>query len=42
MAGAEDSTNNTGVHNEEEKKPVDTGGGGAHINLKVKGQVGIL
>ncbi len=42
MAGAEDSTNNTGVHNEEEKKPVDTGGGGAHINLKVKGQVGML
>ncbi|CAK9226638.1 unnamed protein product [Sphagnum troendelagicum] len=40
MAGAEDSTNNTGVHNEEEKKPVDTGGGGAHINLKVKGQDG--
>jgi hypothetical protein len=38
MAGAQDSTNNTGVHNEEEKKPLD-GGGGAHINLKVKGQV---
>ncbi|CAK9191627.1 unnamed protein product [Sphagnum troendelagicum] len=39
MAGAQDSTNNTGVHNEEEKKPLD-GGGGAHINLKVKGQDG--
>jgi hypothetical protein len=39
MAGVEDSTNNTGTRHEEEKKPLDGGAGGAHINLKVKGQV---
>ncbi|KAH9553617.1 hypothetical protein CY35_08G021200 [Sphagnum magellanicum] len=40
MAGVEDSTNNTGTRNEEEKKPLDGAAGGAHINLKVKGQDG--
>jgi hypothetical protein len=42
MAGVEDTANNTGLHKEEEKKPLDgaAAGAGAHINLKVKGQDG--
>ncbi|KAH9569870.1 hypothetical protein CY35_02G012900 [Sphagnum magellanicum] len=42
MAGVEDTANNTGLHKEEEKKPLDGAavGAGAHINLKVKGQDG--